>query len=142
MERRGLLVAAGGLLAGAGCTTETTEQSSPSNSPAPSDSGLSPTAARDREGYIAAYIVRDVPEDAPVVNLSNESLQDATMVQNVVSDTTKSGKNTTLTLTGDRIQRAQESLSTVPMYSGGGYPAGHHIRHNETTVAVHVAVDE
>lgn len=47
MERRGLLVAAGGLLTGAGCTTETTGQSSPSNSPAPSDSESSPTAPRD-----------------------------------------------------------------------------------------------
>lgn len=96
----------------------------------------------DREGYIAAYLVKDVPDDAPVMNLSNESFDSATMVQKVVTDATNSGENTTLTLTGGEISRAQEALWSVREYSASGYPTGHYIRHNGTTVAVHVAIDE
>lgn len=46
MHRRGLLVATGGLLAGAGCTIGTNDQPSPSSSPVPTATDASPTDAR------------------------------------------------------------------------------------------------
>ena len=127
-----------------GITGQPSDQSTPpsvTSTDSPQTTTPTPTP-EDREGYIAAYLVKDVPDDAPVVNLSNESFDSAPMVQQVVTDTANSGENTTLTLTGDEIARAQEALWSVPEYSASGYPAGHYIRHNGTTVAVHVAVDE
>lgn len=105
MHRRAILATVSGLLV-TGCTTETADESSPSNSTASSDSGPSPTAARDEaNGALGEFYLTNGAEATHTFTVGVERL-----------DTDETLLTETVEVAAGATERYGEAITTMGSY--------------------------
>lgn len=89
----------------------------------------------DKQQYIEAQAVDDVPDDAAVTSYNHESIADIEPIQEVVEKAANSdGSSATIEVTSAEAKEAKEALRSVPNYDGD--PIGFYVRKGNQTYKI------
>lgn len=133
-----VLIVRSGCLSGVGDPIgENTTENQTSTTTAPPETTPNP---ENMEGYLEVEIVSEVPDDATVVDASNETIRNVTVVQQAIENATTTRQNVTVHVTGEQVLETEKALAELPWYRGRDAPDGNYVRKNGKVVVVYLKV--
>lgn len=120
--------------------TSTLERPNTTTTEAPTET----STQTEQAGLIKAQPVNRTPENATVVNATDERIADATPLQTVITEAVRNNSTIYERVTGEQFKTVNETLHRLEPYADTdpSVEDGYYIRKNETVVVVTLRVEQ